>query len=77
MNSCCGSANRCRAGLRGVDASWRYSECLEEFTTLGTDSDGYTTRNTRRYGFMAIQRVHEVEELLRKVLLSGEKKGQA
>ncbi len=44
---------------------------FEEFTTLGTDSDGHPTSSTRRYGFMAIQRVHEVEELVRKVLLSG------
>ncbi len=47
---------------------------FEEFTTFGTDSDGHTTSNIRRYGFMAIERVHEVEELLRRVLLSGGKK---
>jgi hypothetical protein len=48
---------------------------FEELITLGTDSDGHRTSNTRRYGFMAIQRVHEVEELLRKALLSsGEEK---
>jgi hypothetical protein len=50
---------------------------FEEFTTLGTDSDGARTTNTRRYGFMAIRRVHEVEELLRKALLSSGGKKEA
>ena len=45
---------------------------FEEFTTVG-NSDGHATSTTRRYGFMAIPRVHEVEELLRKVLLAGGK----
>ena len=50
---------------------------FEELVTVGRDGDGHTTTNTRRYGFMAIQRVHEVEELLRKVLLPEGRKEKA
>jgi hypothetical protein len=50
---------------------------FEEIATVGADCDGDRTTTTRRYGFMAIQRVHEVEELLRKVLLSGGEKEKA
>jgi hypothetical protein len=42
---------------------------FEEIVTYGRDSHGHSTSSTRRYGFMAIPRVHEVEELLRRALL--------
>jgi hypothetical protein len=50
---------------------------FEELITFGSDSDGHRTTNTRRYGFMAIPRVHEVEELLRKALPSEGDKDKA
>jgi hypothetical protein len=49
---------------------------FEEVVTTGTDSDGRRTTSTTRHGFMAIQRVREVEELLRKALLSHDDEGR-
>jgi hypothetical protein len=42
---------------------------FEEVITLGTDGDGRSTTNRRRYGFLAVPEVRRVEELLRRVLL--------
>lgn len=42
---------------------------FEEFLNLGRDSDGDRTRRTVRRGFMAIDNVRGVEELLRKALV--------
>jgi len=44
---------------------------LEEFTTYGRDSQGHTTSQTTRRGFLAIDDVRGVEELVRRTLLSG------
>lgn len=44
---------------------------FEEFTTSGVDSDGYRRSYTTRRGFLAIDRVREVEEMVRRTLLSG------
>ena len=49
---------------------------FEEVVTIGRDSDGNRTTSTTRHGFMAIERVREVEELLRKALLSKEDEGK-
>jgi hypothetical protein len=42
---------------------------FEEFTTSGTAGDSHRTSQTTRRGFLAIDRVREVEELVRKTLL--------
>jgi hypothetical protein len=46
---------------------------FEEVVSIGRDSDGDRTTSTTRHGFMAIRNAREVEELLRKALLSGGK----
>jgi hypothetical protein len=43
---------------------------FEEIVTIGSDSDGNRTTSTTRHGFMAIERVREVEQLLSKALLA-------
>jgi hypothetical protein len=43
---------------------------FEEFTTSNLDSDGNRSYSTTRRGFLAIDRVREVEELVRKTLLA-------
>jgi len=43
---------------------------FEEFVTIGHDSDGHVSRSTTRRGFMYVDNVRAVEELLRKALLS-------
>jgi hypothetical protein len=43
---------------------------FEEIVTVGTDSDGHRTTNTKRRGFLCIDDVRSVEELLRKALLT-------
>lgn len=45
---------------------------FEEVVAVGRNSDGDRTTTTTRHGFMAIDNVHEVEKLLRRVLLSGD-----
>ena len=51
---------------------------FEEIITIGRDSDGGTTRNTTRRGFLAIDEVRRIEELLRKALLAdGDKPWRA
>lgn len=45
---------------------------FEEVVSFGRDSDGDRTTNTTRYGFLAIEEVREVENLLRTALLSDE-----
>lgn len=42
---------------------------FEEFVTYGRDSDGDRTSNVKRHGFMAIDRVREVDELIRQALV--------
>jgi hypothetical protein len=49
---------------------------FEEVLSLGRDSDGHRTTRTTRHGFMAISNVREIEELLRKALLSGGDEGR-
>uniref|UniRef100_A0A7C4LKX9 Uncharacterized protein n=1 Tax=Schlesneria paludicola TaxID=360056 RepID=A0A7C4LKX9_9PLAN len=44
---------------------------FEEAVSVGWNSKGHRTTTTTRYGFMAIDNVREVEELLRRVLLPG------
>jgi hypothetical protein len=44
---------------------------FEEIVSYGRDSDGNRTSSTIRHGFMAVENVREVEDLLRKTLLSG------
>jgi hypothetical protein len=44
---------------------------FEEIVSYGRDSDGDRTSRTIRHGFLAIENVREVEDLLRKTLLSG------
>jgi hypothetical protein len=41
---------------------------FEEFVTYGTDSQGHRTATTTLRGFLAIDRVHDVEELIRRTL---------
>jgi hypothetical protein len=48
---------------------------FEEIVTIGRDNDGHRTTNTRRYGFIGIDGVREVEDLLRKTLGPDEGKG--
>lgn len=43
---------------------------FEEFTTVNRSGNGTSTSTTRR-GFLAIDRVHEVEHLIRQTLLTG------
>jgi hypothetical protein len=43
---------------------------FEEFTTSSLDSDGNRSYSTTRRGFLAIDRVREVEDLVRKTLLA-------
>jgi len=49
---------------------------FEEFITFGRNSDGHTTRSTTRRGFMYIEGVRAVEELLRQALLSEAAAGE-
>lgn len=42
---------------------------FEELVTVGRDSDGHRTTNITRRGFLAIDNVREIEELVRKALL--------
>lgn len=44
---------------------------LEEYMTIGRDSDGHQTSNMRRHGLMGIANVREVEELIRKGLIGS------
>ena len=46
---------------------------FEEFITYGRNSDGHRTSNIKRHGFMAIDGVREVDELIRQALLSEKK----
>lgn len=46
---------------------------FEEIVTFGHDRHGHRTSGTRQYGFLAIDGVRQVEELLRKALLAGER----
>lgn len=41
---------------------------FKEIVTEGRDSDGHRTTSTTRYGFLAIDSVHEVEKLVRATL---------
>lgn len=45
---------------------------FEETVTIGRNSDRQMTTSTQRHGFLAIDHVHQVEELLRKALLSSD-----
>ncbi len=42
---------------------------FEEVITIGRDTDGDRTTNVKRRGFMGIDQVREIEEMLRKALL--------
>jgi len=42
---------------------------FEELVSIGTDSDGHPTTSTTQFGFKAIDRVREIEELLTRALL--------
>jgi hypothetical protein len=42
---------------------------FEEFVTYGTDSHGARTATTNRRGFLAVDRVRELEDLVRRTLL--------
>lgn len=43
---------------------------FEEFVTSSTNSDGHTSSTTHQRGFLCIDRVREVEDLVRRTLLS-------
>jgi hypothetical protein len=44
---------------------------FQEFVTLSTNSDGYRTSQLNRRGFLGINHVREVEQLVRQTLLGG------
>jgi hypothetical protein len=47
---------------------------FEEVITFGRNSEGYTTTNRQRHGFLCIANVRQIEELLRKALRPDEAK---
>jgi hypothetical protein len=58
------------AKMRRVDYADGSGDLIfEEVVSVGRDSDGHRTTHTRRHGFIGIDRVREIEELLRKALL--------